>query len=482
LDDASGSTGGGDADKGFADTFRGIHSLDVGDLVVGVDTTVHRRAETTLTSPGEVHPTGEGRARGRGRRRVGSRLLLVVFLVVVSACEATATSTTSARSTTTVRAVETATTAAATLTTPSTTAAPAATPALPGMPPVVVADRIYSETAPNAMSPAVTGARALVYVPSNDDGSVTVIDQATFAVVDRYRVGKLVQHVVPAWDLTTLYANASGSNQLVPIDPTTGKRGTAVRVDAPYNLYFTPDGTKAVVMAERKNRIDYYDPHTWKRLQSVDAPCDGVNHADWSADGRWFLVSCEFSGQLLKVDTVTGTVVGVVALEAGSMPQDVRLAPDGSKFYVADMAKGVVWVVAANDTRVIGSITTGVGAHGIYPSRDGTRMYVSNRGRLMGDEGRRSRPGEGSVSVIDAAIDRVVATWLIPGGGSPDMGGVSADGRLLWLSGRYDSQVYVFDTTTGLLAARINVPSGPHGLCLFPQPGRYSLGHTGNYR
>jgi DNA-binding beta-propeller fold protein YncE len=347
-----------------------------------------------------------------------------------------------------------------------------------------VVDRrnVYSETAPGDISAAVAGAQAYVYVPSNDDGSVTVIDQATMAIVDHYRVGKLVQHVVPSWDLKTLYANASGSNQLVPIDPATGKRGAGIRVDAPYNLYFTPDGARAVVMAERKNRIDYYDPHTWKRVQSVRVPCKGVNHADWSADGRWFLVTCEFSGQLLKVDTGTGAVIGTIALEAGAMPQDVRLAPDGSKFYVADMAHAGLWIVDGDGTRVVGSIATGVGAHGIYPSRDGTQMYVSNRGRLMGDERRRSRPGDGSVSVIDPAHDTVVATWSIPDGGSPDMGGVSADGRLLWLSGRYDAEVYAFDTTTGVLAGRIKVPRGPHGLCVFPQPGRYSLGHTGNYR
>jgi DNA-binding beta-propeller fold protein YncE len=100
----------------------------------------------------------------------------------------------------------------------------------------------------------------------------------------------------------------------------------------------------------------------------------------------------------------------------------------------------------------------------------------------MGDERRRSRPGDGSVSVVDPITDTVVATWEIPGGGSPDMGGVSADGTRLWLSGRYDSEVYVFDTTTGELVGRIPTDPSPHGLAVWPQPGRYSLGHTGNTR
>jgi streptogramin lyase len=77
---------------------------------------------------------------------------------------------------------------------------------------------------------------------------------------------------------------------------------------------------------------------------------------------------------------------------------------------------------------------------------------------------------------------KVVATWRLPGGGSPDMGGVSADGKLLWLAGRYHDEVYAIDTRSGQLRARIPVGHGPHGLCVYPQPGRYSLGHTGVFR
>ena len=341
---------------------------------------------------------------------------------------------------------------------------------------------VYSHTGVGQMSPAVANAKNYVYVPSNGDGSVTVIDQETMQIVAHYKVGKLPQHVVASWDLTKLYATVSAANRLVEIDPATGEKGASIPVAAPYNLYFTPDGSTAIVMAERMNRIDFYDRLTWKRRMSVPVPCNGVNHADWSVDGAWFLATCEFSGDLLKVDTATGEILNVLPLEPGSMPQDLRLAPDGTKFYVADMEHGCVWVIDGDGTAVIGSIETGVGPHGIYPSRDASLVYVTNRGRTAHNAGRRSRPGEGSVSVVDPKTDTVVATWLIPGGGSPDMGGVSADGKRLWLSGRYDAAVYVFDTTTGEIVATIPVPSGPHGLAVFPQPGRYSLGHTGNYR
>jgi DNA-binding beta-propeller fold protein YncE len=118
---------------------------------------------------------------------------------------------------------------------------------------------------------------------------------------------------------------------------------------------------------------------------------------------------------------------------------------------------------------VSGFLHTGAGAHGLYPSRDAKTMYVSNR-------------LAGSVSVVSFATKRVIATWRLPPPASPDMGGVSADGSTLWLSGRYNAEVYAIDTRTGKLRARIAVGLGPHGLCVWPQPGRYSLGHTGIMR
>jgi YVTN family beta-propeller protein len=344
---------------------------------------------------------------------------------------------------------------------------------------------VYSETTVGKLSPAVAGAKQLVYVPDDADGQVWVIDQTTYDVVGKYRVGRLIQHVVAAWNLTTLYATANGSNQLVPFDPATGRPGTPIGVDAPYNLYFTPDGKAAIVMAERHNRIDFYDPTTWRRLHSTEVPCrgrdgqsdGGVNHADWSADGTYFIATCEFAGELIKVDTLTGRVLGTLNLGAMSQPQDCRVTPNGKTFYVADMMDGGVHIIDGPSFTATGFIATGDGAHGIYPSRDTRFAYVSNRGHTP-----MKRPGGGTISVIDFATNTVVGTWTIPGGGSPDMGGVSADGTKLWLSGRYDNVVYVFDTTTGQLIKKIPVGKEPHGLAVFPQPGRYSLGHTGNYR
>jgi YVTN family beta-propeller protein len=352
-----------------------------------------------------------------------------------------------------------------------------------GMPPVVDPANLYSETAAGKLAPAAAGALPRVYVPNVKSHDVYVIDPATMKVVDTFKVGINPQHVVPSWDLKTLWVtnNAEGrtDGSLTPIDPTTGKPGRPIAVDDPYNMYFSPDGRSAIVVAEALKRLDFRDPHTMKLQYSIAVPkCAGVNHADFSIDGRYAIFTCEFQGSLAKVDLVGRKVVGYLRLSRGRMPQDIRVSPDGKLFFVAEMMSGAVYVIDGEAFKEIEVIPTGVGTHGLYPSRDGRKLYVANRGSShIGGPPK----GKGTVSVLDFATRRVEATWPIPGGGSPDMGNVSADGKVLWLSGRYDNVVYAIDTATGQVTT-IAVGREPHGLTVWPQPGRYSLGHTGNMR
>ena len=258
-------------------------------------------------------------------------------------------------------------------------------------------------------------------------------------------------------------------NSLTPINPRTGKPGRAIPVDDPYNMYFTPDGRYAIVVAERLHRLDFRDAHTFRLHRSVHVPCTGIDHMDFSADGSYLLASCEFSGQLVKVDVQRERIVGTLTLRTGAAPQDVKLSPDGRTFYVADMAAGGVWKVDSRRLRVVGFLRTGRGTHGLYVSRDAKVLYITNR-------------ADGLVSLLSFRTGKIVGTWRIPGGGSPDMGNVSADGTVLWLSGRWSGVVYALSTKNGRLLARIPVGQGPHGLSVWPQPGRYSLGHTGVLR
>jgi len=354
---------------------------------------------------------------------------------------------------------------------------------VPGMPPVIDPNNLYSETQAGKLSPVVKGALSRVYVPNRQSNDVTVIDPEMLKVIDHFPVGINPQHVVPSWDLKTLWVANNAEHRiegsLTPINPATGKPGKNVPVDDPYNMYFTPDGHSAVVVAEQLKRLDFRDPPTMKLQSSIDVPgCGGINHADFSIDGRFAIFTCEFQGKLAKIDFVEHKVIGYITLSRGGMPQDIRISPDGKIFFVADMKADGVFLVDGDSFSEIGFIKTGVGTHGLYPSRDASKLYVANRGsnKVFGPP-----RGNGSVSVIDFATHKVLATWPIPRGGSPDMGNVSADGKVLWLSGRFDNVVYAIDTTTGEMKS-IPVGKEPHGLTVWPQPGRYSLGHTGNLR
>ena len=332
-----------------------------------------------------------------------------------------------------------------------------------------MAVNVYAYDGANDLSPAVRGVPPRVYVPNSASNTVDVIDQRTFKIVAHYPVGLLPQHVTPSYDLKTLWVDNDVGNSLTPVSPITGRpKGKPVPVSDPYNLYFAPGGRFAIVVAEREHRLDFRFAHTMKLHRALVVPCSGVDHMDFSANGRFLLASCEFSATMVKVDVRRERVVGVLRLpRAGAMPQDVKLSPDGRVFYVADMASNGVWEIDRTGRHVLGFINTGAGAHGLYPSRNAKQLYITNR-------------SEGTISVLDFATRRLVAKWDV--GGSPDMGGVSADGKVLWLSGRYNAEVYAISTKDGRVLARIPVGNGPHGVCVWPQPGRYSLGHTGILR
>ncbi|KUL35201.1 hypothetical protein ADL22_28195 [Streptomyces sp. NRRL F-4489] len=341
---------------------------------------------------------------------------------------------------------------------------------LPGMPPVLDEHDLYAADRPNRLAPQVRSYPARIYVPNTGSDTVSVIDPKTYKVIETIPVGVQPQHVVPSWDMKTLWVNNNRGHDLTPIDPATGKAGKPVKVHDPYNLYFTPDGKYAVVMASMDRQLVFRDPHTMEIRKTLPVSCAGVNHADFSPDGKYFIVSCEFSGELLKVDTAKMEVIAQEKLPfQGAMPQDVKISPDGRTWYIADMMADGVWVLNGDTFTRPRLLPTGKGAHGLYVSRDSRTMYISNR-------------GEGSISLLDFRTGELTDKWHIRGGGSPDMGGLSADGQVLWLSGRYNSEVYALDTRTGKTLAKIKVGEGPHGLAVYPQPGRYSLGHTGIFR
>ena len=284
--------------------------------------------------------------------------------------------------------------------TPTSPSSPAA--ALSVSPTASTAHDVYAAITSRTLSPTVRGIPARVYVPNNDTGTVSVIDPKTFKVIRTLQVGVEPQHITPSWDLRHLYVGNVYSNSLTEIDPKTGHTGRTIHVPDPYNLYFTPDGTQAIDVAEGHDTLYFYDPTTWKLQGSLPIPFNGPDHLDFSADGTYFLISTEYSGVVIKVGLHPLKILGSVSL--GGSTVDVKVAPDGKAFFVANQLRGGVSVIDPTTMKEIRFIPTGDGAHGFAMARDARHLYVSNR-------------LAGTISVIDTRTQKVVHTWAV--GGSP---------------------------------------------------------------
>lgn len=351
---------------------------------------------------------------------------------------------------------------------------------------------VYAATRPGRFGRAVRGIPERVYVPSSaSGGGVEVIDARTFRLVGRVRTaaGRAAgdraardraagshaeggaRQVVPSWDLRTLWAVDEAAGTLTPISPRTGRAGRPVTVAAARSLFFTPNGRLALVLAGSRTidlrRVDPGNPRTLPAARRLALPCHPLGEPEFTAGGGALVAAC--GSRLLLIDPRRGRVTAIIRLPRRSAPRQVRISPDGRLFYVADAARGGLWLVDADRFVTTGFVPTGAGAHGMLPSRDGTALYVANR-------------RGGSVSVVAHATRRVVRTWRLPGRAAPDIGGVSADGAVLWLADRRARAVLAVSTRTGGLLRRVEVRGAPGGATVFPQPGRYSLGHTGIYR
>jgi YVTN family beta-propeller protein len=324
---------------------------------------------------------------------------------------------------------------------------------------------VYAFIGPEHLDPALAGLAPLVYVPNEHGSSVTVIDAETFEVVRTMRVGEFPHHITPSWSMRRLFVSDMFSDALTIIDPFRTRKVGRRPVPAPYNLYFTPDGEKALVIAEPLDRIEWYDLDGWTHLKRLRMPTDGVDHGDFSANGGFFMVTTEHDGWLHRISVRTMRIRR--SLYLGGQPIDVKLSADGSVFYVANQQRDGVSIVDPVAMEEIGFLPTGDGAHGLAVSRDGDALYVANR-------------RAGTIGVIDFATRSIRDTWDVDG--SPDMLNVSIDGTQLWASNRSHDDVTVIDTSTGEVIERIPTGEAPHGLTYFPQPGRFSIGHNGVYR
>lgn len=259
---------------------------------------------------------------------------------------------------------------------------------------------------------------------------------------------------------------ATAAPMLLGADADAEVRAFTRRLPEPGTLYFAPDDTQAaLVVSARGRQVDVRSAASggWT---TIPLPCAGSS-ADFSADASSLAVSCAAARRLVLLDPRRGVVEATRALPAGSRPSGVRLLPDGSQFAVADAGSGGVRLLDARDFRNARFVRTSPGASALVLSRDARSLYVV---------------GPSEVTVLDVASRRVAAHWRVPGDGALAAGGVSVDGRTLWLTRPSAGMLIALDTRTGAADRTVRLGGHPAAPLPFPQPGRRALGGPGIYR
>ncbi|GLZ12121.1 hypothetical protein Acsp04_23560 [Actinomadura sp. NBRC 104425] len=348
---------------------------------------------------------------------------------------------------------------------------------LGGPAPVVVASRprataspaaadVYAATRTGMLSPATRALPPRLYVPNAVTGAVDVLALPGGRLVGRIPVpgGGRNARVVPSWNLKWLWV--VGRDGLLPVHARSGRRGRVRPVPGVRGLYFTSRGREAVTVSAR--RIVFRDPVTMRARAALRLPCTGTPHADLTADEGTLVLACVRPGMLVSVDLARRVTAGTLTLPIGASPQQVRLSPDGSLFYVADAVRGGVWLVDAARLQATGFIVTAPGASGLLPSRDARTLYVLGR-------------GDGSLTAVDFAARRVTGRRRLPRTGAA-LGGVTADGAALWLTAPAAGAVYAVSPDDGGVTGMVRLGGRPVNALLYPQPARYSLGGTAHFR
>lgn len=301
-----------------------------------------------------------------------------------------------------------------------------------------------------------------VYTADQNSNTVSVIDPATHTLLGQIRLGNARPDVLsPLYkgeinvhglgfspDHKTLIAISNGSNSVTFIDTATNRvKGIAYIGRSPHEGFFTPDGKEVWAVVRGESHISVIDPNTFKEVARIEtAPGPGmvlfhptrnlafVVHSftpevhvidvaarqvikripvaspfspflQFTPDYKEVWMTHKDVGKVTRIDTETLEVKGV--FDTGFITNHLGFAktPRGTLAYVTIGGENAVKVYTTDAApKLLATIPVGALPHGIWPSDDGTRMYV---GLENGD----------AVEVIDTATDRVIAR--IPVGQAP---------------------------------------------------------------
>ncbi|WP_420996649.1 beta-propeller fold lactonase family protein [Cupriavidus sp. 30B13] len=297
---------------------------------------------------------------------------------------------------------------------------------------------------------AAPASAEVVVVLNSGDATVTLIDKDTQKVLETFPVGKEPHHLIATPDDKSLIvANAVG-NDLVFLDPVTGKVQQRVpNIDDPYQIGFSPDQKWFVTTGNRLDRVDVY---RWdgkalklaKQLPLAKTP----SHIAFTADSRVAFVTLQDSNEVVAIDLPTQSVMW--RMDAGSAPAGVWVTPDQKYLLVGMTGADYVAVIDWHTRTLVKQIPTGKGAHNFRAVGDKRHLFLSNR-------------VSGTISIVDQqTLTKVGDITGLPAG--PDDMELTADGKTLWVSFRWARSVGLIDVASRKLVKTIRVGRSPHGI------------------
>lgn len=237
-------------------------------------------------------------------------------------------------------------------------------------------------------------------------GEVWAIDTESHAVVAKIPVGKHPAHVVLTPDGRFAYVTNGGENTVSVVD-TEARRVTAtIPVGAyPHGIRISPDGREAYVANLKGGTVSVIDLREGKEVAQIPVG-KGPAQTGFAPDGRLAFVSLSQENKVALIDPVARKVLKKIAV--GTVPIQLYPTPDGRTLLVANQGTKkkpgtTVSVIDLRDSKVVNTVRTGPGAHGVVVDREGRYAYVSNI-------------YENSVSVLDVKSAKVVANVRVGAG------------------------------------------------------------------
>ena len=239
-------------------------------------------------------------------------------------------------------------------------------------------------------------------------GAVWAIDTATDAVVAKVLVGRHPAHVVVTSDGRTAYVTNGSDNTVSVVDTASQRVTEVISVGAsPHGLRISPDGKQVWVANLKGGTVSVIDTESRKQVAQI-AVGKGPAQVGFTPDGRFAFVSLSEENRVAVIDPASRKVVRKVAV--GTIPIQLYATPDSRLVLVANQGTPkkpgtTVSVIDLAGLKVVATIKTGAGAHGVVVDRTGRHAFVTNT-------------YANTVSVIDVAKRTVIAS--VPVGKGPN--------------------------------------------------------------